>query len=114
MEQMRCRRAVAYLLMSERNQHAVRHRRVGFGTKMILSFFFQAEDGIRDLTVTGVQTCALPISDNGPPLLLGGLRSSASRPRAHRLETALCQLLINHWPRSRATFRCSKGPAFIH
>src|SRR5256886_9223078 len=33
-------------------------------------FFFQAEDGIRDLTVTGVQTCALPISlyltfDNG-------------------------------------------------
>src|SRR5256886_9130486 len=25
-------------------------------------FFFQAEDGIRDLTVTGVQTCALPIS----------------------------------------------------
>src|SRR2546430_8631232 len=27
-------------------------------------FFFQAEDGIRDLTVTGVQTCALPISDN--------------------------------------------------
>src|SRR5256886_11445915 len=26
------------------------------------SFLFQAEDGIRDLTVTGVQTCALPIS----------------------------------------------------
>src|SRR2546430_3295783 len=27
----------------------------------INDFFFQAEDGIRDLTVTGVQTCALPI-----------------------------------------------------
>src|SRR2546430_10657022 len=27
-------------------------------------FFFQAEDGIRDLTVTGVQTCALPISSS--------------------------------------------------
>src|SRR2546430_9626839 len=27
----------------------------------VSSFFFQAEDGIRDLTVTGVQTCALPI-----------------------------------------------------
>src|SRR5256886_11726464 len=27
----------------------------------IIFFFFQAEDGIRDLTVTGVQTCALPI-----------------------------------------------------
>src|SRR3712207_8580863 len=26
-------------------------------------FFFQAEDGIRDIGVTGVQTCALPISD---------------------------------------------------
>src|SRR4030043_676626 len=27
-----------------------------------LAFFFQAEDGIRDVAVTGVQTCALPIS----------------------------------------------------
>src|SRR2546430_9781529 len=27
----------------------------------VVCFFFQAEDGIRDLTVTGVQTCALPI-----------------------------------------------------
>src|SRR6266568_7130201 len=33
-------------------------------------FFFQAEDGIRDGTVTGVQTCALPIS--------GGRRLDAS------------------------------------
>src|SRR3989475_2319601 len=31
-------------------------------TSLRLFFFFQAEDGIRDLTVTGVQTCALPIS----------------------------------------------------
>src|SRR2546427_6979753 len=30
-------------------------------------FFFQAEDGIRDLTVTGVQTCALPISRRSVP-----------------------------------------------
>src|SRR2546430_15521176 len=29
---------------------------------VLFFFFFQAEDGIRDLTVTGVQTCALPIS----------------------------------------------------
>src|SRR2546427_2010832 len=29
----------------------------------VFFFFFQAEDGIRDLTVTGVQTCALPIFD---------------------------------------------------
>src|SRR3712207_6859232 len=30
--------------------------------KMFSFFFFQAEDGIRDIGVTGVQTCALPIS----------------------------------------------------
>src|SRR2546428_8954212 len=32
------------------------------GTRCVIFFFFQAEDGIRDLIVTGVQTCALPIS----------------------------------------------------
>src|SRR2546430_7307892 len=32
----------------------------------VFFFFFQAEDGIRDLTVTGVQTCALPISRSRP------------------------------------------------
>src|SRR5256885_9980088 len=32
-------------------------------------FFFQAEDGIRDYKVTGVQTCALPISV-GPPAVM--------------------------------------------
>src|SRR3712207_5325380 len=43
-------------------------------------FFFQAEDGIRDIGVTGVQTCALPICPDGPghppqrQYLSGGLR----------------------------------------
>src|SRR5215475_14976583 len=31
----------------------------------LLFFFFQAEDGIRDFHVTGVQTCALPICHHG-------------------------------------------------
>src|SRR2546429_2583886 len=31
---------------------------------MMFFFFFQAEDGIRDVAVTGVQTCALPILTN--------------------------------------------------
>src|SRR5216683_6954610 len=31
-------------------------------SELFFFFFFQAEDGIRDLIVTGVQTCALPIS----------------------------------------------------
>src|SRR5687767_15246420 len=40
---------------------------VGFGlashvVEVVIFFFFQAEDGIRDKLVTGVQTCALPIS----------------------------------------------------
>src|SRR2546430_9815632 len=35
--------------------------RGGTGSLILRCFFFQAEDGIRDLTVTGVQTCALPI-----------------------------------------------------
>src|SRR5438094_5376385 len=35
------------------------------GNILISIFFFQAEDGIRDRTVTGVQTCALPISEAG-------------------------------------------------
>src|SRR2546430_5124453 len=41
--------------------------------ELLLFFFFQAEDGIRDLTVTGVQTCALPISTwlNDEPLVHG-------------------------------------------
>src|SRR6266536_1067952 len=39
------------------------------------AFFFQAEDGIRDPLVTGVQTCALPISRTSPP------RPSRSNPR---------------------------------
>src|SRR2546430_17071727 len=34
----------------------------------LFCFFFQAEDGIRDLTVTGVQTCALPIVEACMPL----------------------------------------------
>src|SRR5690606_39723988 len=35
---------------------------------VFMSFFFQADDGIRDFHVTGVQTCALPISH---PLVSG-------------------------------------------
>src|SRR5256885_5393148 len=45
-----------------------KHQRIAhpFATlqKLIDFFFFQAEDGIRDYKVTGVQTCALPISES--------------------------------------------------
>src|SRR3712207_9186679 len=50
-------------------------------------FFFQAEDGIRDIGVTGVQTCALPISAigviaNQPKSQAGTLDIEASRKAA--------------------------------
>src|SRR6266496_5679156 len=44
---------------------------------LILVFFFQAEDGIRALYVTGVQTCALPISTR-----LGAVARPVRGPRA--------------------------------
>src|SRR6266568_7251083 len=45
-------------------------------------FFFQAEDGIRDGTVTGVQTCALPISAR--PYRRARPRTlSSAHPRPH-------------------------------
>src|SRR5687768_17917260 len=65
-------------------------------------FFFQAEDGIRDVAVTGVQTCALPISPTRPSTrtaptpspvtvqvsMTGNHRSSppTARTAAHRSE----------------------------
>src|SRR3712207_7042258 len=48
-------------------------------------FFFQAEDGIRDIGVTGVQTCALPISD-GLTDWVFGYASLVDRPGAHEAE----------------------------
>src|SRR5229473_7278334 len=39
---------------------------------MYVFFFFQAEDGIRDKLVTGVQTCALPISERAKMVEAGG------------------------------------------
>src|SRR2546430_6187393 len=42
-------------------------------------FFFQAEDGIRDLTVTGVQTCALPISDIRSERVVSNWKGSGCR-----------------------------------
>src|SRR5690606_39830505 len=38
------------------------HVKIVRSTSRVCFFFFQAEDGIRDFHVTGVQTCALPIS----------------------------------------------------
>src|SRR2546430_17431141 len=50
-------------------------------------FFFQAEDGIRDLTVTGVQTCALPIWANFDSV--GSPTRTYSDPRSAKATFAL-------------------------
>src|SRR5256885_4445969 len=51
---------------------------------MCFFFFFQAEDGIRDYKVTGVQTCALPIYGRSPSRRTGpaGPRGRAGSPRS--------------------------------
>src|SRR5690606_21253989 len=54
-------------------------------------FFFQAEDGIRDFHVTGVQTCALPISlvsntVNSPSTLASIARFTAKYPTARHIQ----------------------------
>src|SRR5688572_31922446 len=55
-------------------------------------FFFQAEDGIRDLTVTGVKTCALPIF------------RSARIPRGNSASAVLGPMApMRHSPNARAS-----------
>src|SRR3712207_8419824 len=51
-------------------------------------FFFQAEDGIRDIGVTGVQTCALPISARRPEAVMTLILASASPIRRTILSNA--------------------------
>src|SRR5205809_5839332 len=55
-----------------------------FFSSMFFFFFFQAEDGIRDVAVTGVQTCALPISRPSLPAVYSAFylhgASRVSRP----------------------------------
>src|SRR5206468_5947130 len=79
------------------------------------SFFFQAEDGIRVLIVTGVQTCALPISGKASVALSAEQGAAwislaamwASDCRIHRLCNALrivsisdCEITSTGWYRS--------------
>src|SRR3989449_2771801 len=51
---------------------------------MVFFFFFQAEDGIRDVAVTGVQTCALPIYPARRPPRRGHARDDSHRTTGPR------------------------------
>src|SRR5438046_10480062 len=54
---------------------------------LFFCFFFQAEDGIRDWSVTGVQTCALPISFSVVALAREAKEKIVSDFRAHDSDT---------------------------
>src|SRR2546422_6634572 len=69
---------------------------VGNGWVLMFCFFFQAEDGIRDVAVTGVQTCALPISIH-PVRLIKGVPSWWADSRAIATQS-----------RSRAAATCER------
>src|SRR6266511_551272 len=82
---------------------------------LLLSFFFfQAEDGIRDFHVTGVQTCALPIS---PCLRWRECRWSRwpgtafdhTRREARRLRTGAASLESPYHHCERVHLRCLRG-----
>src|SRR3712207_8337527 len=65
-------------------------------------FFFQAEDGIRDIGVTGVQTCALPISE--------GLHHLLNRlPRTKQLQHLKASPPQVHQPTTSRTRRCARS-----
>src|SRR6266496_4525681 len=76
-------------------------------------FFFQAEDGIRALYVTGVQTCALPISRPGGAHRARGARrglspsgrqstGGAEQPAIAPAPSRVTMPLLTWWPRNDA------------
>src|SRR2546429_6642299 len=78
----------------------------------VLFFFFQAEDGIRDVAVTGVQTCALPIYT--PANFTSRVMNSAAMMQMHdREHTGMVLLDQLEWRNmSEGTWRL--GPALAH
>src|SRR5207248_7960914 len=66
------------------------------GVVCFFFFFFQAEDGIRDRTVTGVQTCALPILSS---FRREGQRSGGAEKFDRRNEDEIGQDATSHHER---------------
>src|SRR5207253_11491310 len=82
------------------------------GISCIILFFFQAEDGIRDGHVTGVQTCALPIFTRSQDDRESRDRRSLSarhRHAARRCAVAHKHENENHSPRNLAHWPATRG-----
>src|SRR5438309_2708236 len=85
-----------------------------------LSFFFQAEDGIRDGTVTGVQTCALPICAGAtwyqvapaPVSLLGGTPPKVMYRSEERRVGKECR--ARRWPEDEEKNKRNTQTAVCH
>src|SRR5215467_7082306 len=67
---------------------------------IIVFFFFQAEDGIRDYKVTGVQTCALPIC-RYPAILEDDKQGEAARALFVDAQAMLKQIVEERWLEAR-------------
>src|SRR5229473_6769925 len=74
-------------------------------------FFFQAEDGIRDKLVTGVQTCALPICTADTAATCCGTTSTLSITPATRLTFPASARSDSDW---RRNWRCCRSAPTIH
>src|SRR5690625_5922135 len=69
--------------MLDRMRRSLCPRGSGDPSPDTVHFFFQAEDGIRDGHVTGVQTCALPIlAASAPPVMTTSAAPDSMRRRA--------------------------------
>src|SRR5690606_13765512 len=68
------------------------------GSIFLFFFFFQAEDGIRDFHVTGVQTCALPISGMAEALV-----------QSHRKSIELLPTLPEPWEAGEVSGLMARG-----
>src|SRR5258708_11325433 len=83
-------------------------------TGVALFFFFQAEDGIRDDLVTGVQTCALPIYS--PDATSMSARDATSVTRRWFVRCAMksnATVITRSPPRACTTIPSSGGPSEI-
>src|SRR5690606_41135395 len=77
----------------------------------LVCFFFQAEDGIRDFHVTGVQTCALPISASDSTTRSQAPLVKLNTPSSVRYGNQIAAVSISRLARSRErTAARSGGP----
>src|SRR2546422_5454012 len=80
----------------------------------ILIFFFQAEDGIRDVAVTGVQTCALPICSRRPGPSRGRRRAGCADSGGPARARSRAAGGSDRAPRSRSEEHTSELQSRLH